>query len=343
MSSVVLRTSPALGAGDTELVQLNVVVQDDEWVGRFDHLQVFRSTQGPDGPFEELTGPDWVRPRLPKDGGDLPASPVTGPFVMLVGKELVLETDTIQTVITFTGSDPLTFAGAATQITQQSLGRVLAYVDAKGKMVIEANYPGLMSQLTILPSEAAILLGLPTVEPENLAQGRDPRPSLIQGQTLYLITDPFGSRAYHYRSRFIHNTTEASSDFSMSFSGATDVGVGMSNTIVGYVSLADINGKSLSNIEVHIYNEFNGSQVGGKLVAGASAVTSTDENGRAEFTLVRGQALTVSVQGTSLTRTITVPTDPTLQTFDLFDPNIGEVDVFKAAVPNIITAERRTL
>ena len=182
-----------------------------------------------------------------------------------------------------------------------------------------------------------------TVEPDSVSQGRDPRPVLVAGAGVYTVEDGFGSRNYHYRTRFINGTTGETSDFSISFAAEPNVGVGFSNTIVGYAELAGLDGRSMSNVDVHVYSDVDGAVVGGKLIAGSAAIRSTDENGRVEFLLVRGKRLTVSVQGTALARTITVPTDPALSTFDLSDPAIGSTDVFRVSVPEIITAERRTL
>lgn len=343
MSNLILRTAPALGEGDIEVLNFSVVVQDADWVGQFDQLQVYRSTQGSSGPFEELTAESWASPRLPATGGPIPGTPVTGPLVNIVGNELLLEANQQLITVTFTGSDPLTYAQVASQITVQSGGRLYSYVDATGQIVIEVTYPGTRSRLELLPSDGAVLLGLDTVEPGNSSQGRDPRPSLVQGQTTYEVEDGFGSREYFYRTRFINSSSGETSDFSISFSGKGDVGVGVDNTIIGYVELADVDGRSMPNVEVRVYSDFDGKIVGGKLIAGVGSVGKTDEHGRVEFLLVRGKRLTVSVQGTGLARTITVPTDASLSMFDLFDPTIGDIDVFRAAVPNIITAERRTL
>jgi hypothetical protein len=343
VSDIILRNVPHADEGATEVVNFTIIVDEADWVGRFDQLQVFRSIEGPSGPFEELTGASWASPRLPQDGGDEPTSPVTGPLVVIVGKVLEVVSFGQSVFTTFTGSDPLTYTQVATQIEAQSFGRLLSYVDALGKLVIESTYPGLASLISIPESDAAVILGLPTIEPDNTAQGHDPRLPLMAGITSYAFRDPLGSRDYEYRTRLLNSMTAEASDFSISFSANDAIGVGLDNTIVGYVLLAELTGKSQRNNQVSIFNDFDGSTVNGMVITGATITVLTDESGRAEFTLVRGQKVTVSIQGTTLVRSITVPSDPALSTFNLFDPSIGEVDVFRAAVPNIITAERRTL
>jgi hypothetical protein len=343
VSDIILRPIPHAAEGDIERIRFSIVLEDANWVGLYDRIQVFRSVTGASGPFDELTATSWTRPRLPKDGGDLPASPVTGALVAIVGKTLDVIINGQTTSITFTGSDPLTLSQVATQIMAQSLSRLASYVDAGGGLVIEDLYPGLLSTLVIPPSDGATILGLPSTEPDNTAQGKDPRPALVTGVETYPFEDPYGSRKYFYRTRLINQTSGEASDSSISFSADDDIGVGPSNTIIGYVDLAELTGVAARNMQVSVHNDFSGDLVGGKLVVGASETKLTDESGRAEFVLVRGQRLTVSVQNTSLARSITVPTDPALALFSLFDPTIGEVDVFRAAVPNVVTAERRTL
>lgn len=340
MSSIILRNTPHAAEGDTERIAFGIIVDDADWVGLFDRIQIFRSVDGASGPFEELTSANWDTPRLPKDAGDIPDSPVTGPNVNIVGNELLLTVFEQPLSITFTGSDPLTHTQVAAQIVAQSLGRLTSYVDVDGRVVIDAVYPGLASRITILESDGATALGLPTLD---TATGKDPRIQLVAGTTSYAFVDPFGSRDYHYRTRFINSSTGETSDYSISFSSSDSVGVGVSNTIIGYVELIELSGKATENAEVHVFNEFDGTQVDGKLITGGAVVKLTDESGQAEFVLTRGQRLTVSVQGTTLIRTITVPSDPALSRFNLFDAAIGAVDVFRVSVPEIITAERRTL
>jgi hypothetical protein len=225
---------------------------------------------------------------------------VTGASTNVVGTELVLSVLDQPVTITFTGSDPLTYAQVAAQIEAQSSGRLNSYVDIQGRIVIEALYPGLISTLTVLPSDAAILLGLSTTGPGSTATGKEPRIALVAGTAQYSFRDPFGSRDFHYRTRLLNSSTSEAGDFSISFSSNDRVGVELSSTVVGYVELSEATGKPAIAYAVQVYNEFDGTQVDGKLVVGGTLLKNTDESGRAEFTLVRGQRLTVSVQGTLL-------------------------------------------
>ena len=345
MIEIILSTTNAAAEGETELVALGIVTQESDWSGVYNRLQIFRSTQGDGGPFEELTAASFQRPRLPIDGGDQPASPVAGALVNIVGTTLDVEIGMpdITVTVTFTGSDPLTYEQVAGQITAQGQGFITSYVDADGDVVIEGTYPGSLSRIRIPESEGAVRLGLPVTEPDNTAQGKGARPSLIPGQTRYIYNDGFGSRDYFYRTRFLNAQSQVQSDFSISYSASKGLGLEPENVILGYALLVSNSGEAFQGGEVRVYTEFDGLLNAGHVVAGGDVIKYADENGRVEFQLVRGHKVTFAIQGTSIVRTITVPTDPSLQSFNLLDPAISDDDIFKAVVPEIITAERRSL
>lgn len=343
MTDILLSTTETENSDDIQLIAVNIVTRNEDWLGRFDRLMIFRSTQGVGGPFEELTAAGWLPPRLPKSGGDEPSSPVTGPLVNIVDTELVLLVGKVQISITFTGVDPLTYTQVASQITDQGLSLCRGYVDAAGELVVETFYPGLVSSLEIVSSEAAILLGLPTLAPDNVAYGRDPRLALVADKTRYSLYDFFGSRAYSYRTQFIDTLTGAVSEPSLSQEAVRGLGLPTNDLILGYLQLVSGSGDAFAGAEVRVFFDVDATLVVGTAIASSSSIRKTDENGRAEFQLVRGHRITVSVPGTAIFRSIRVPTDPALTSFNLLDPTIAGDDVFKAVVPSIITAERRTL
>jgi hypothetical protein len=111
----------------------------------------------------------------------------------------------------------------------------------------------------------------------------------------------------------------------------------------GSLDLIDVQGRPLANREVKIHTDFNGILVDGRLMAGTSATLTTDLNGHLDVVLVRGQKVSVAIVGTDLVREITVPNDPAIMKFNLFDPALAGPDVFQVQVPNLISAERRSL
>lgn len=351
MATVIISPLGEVSETSEEVIQLQVVVSDEDFVGLFDVLEIWRSKLGEGGPFEELTADSLKTARLPKDAEDPPVPAVTGPSLNVDTKimELLVNEET-SVVITFAGVNPITFASLASQITAQGLNLVEGYVDSEGRMVVETTEAGVNAQLRIQPgdadlgTDAAVRLGLPTVDPANFAAGRNARLTLVPGQAAYLFTDPHSSRDYFYKTRFRNGLTGALSDFSLPFGVGQAVGVSQDSIACGRLDLVSIDGVPIANREVRLHVGFNGTIVEGKVVAGTDINKLTDVNGRVEFNLIRGQKVTVAIIGTELARDIIVPTDATVKVFNLMDPDIVTgPDHFQVQVPNIITAERRSL
>ena len=351
MSTIIISPLGDVSESSEEVIQLQVVATDEDFVGLFDVLELWRSTGGPDGPFEELTSETLETARLPRGAADPPMPAVTGGSVNIDTKIMVLLVDEKTEVpITFSGVDPITFASLAGQITTQGLTLVSSYVDDIGQVVVQTTAAGLTARLRIKPgdadlgTDAAERLGLPTTDPFNFAFGRIPRLPLIQGTETYLVTDPHSSRDYFYKTRFRNAVSGAVSDFSLPFGVGQSIGVSQNNVVCGRAELVNIDGVPIANQEVRLNVGFNGTIIEGKVVAGTDVKKLSDENGMVEFNLVRGQRVTVAIIGTDLTRDILVPTDPAVTVFNLLDPDIVTgPDNFQVQVPNIITAERRSL
>lgn len=337
--------SPQVLASETgsEAIRLQVFVKETEDLSLFDRLEVWRSTEGPNGPYDELTAACYLPARLPKTAGDPPSPAVVGPGVALDGEVLLLLLDeTDELTVTFAGVDPITFADAAAQIVTQGLGRLASYVDAAGALVVETVSVGVKTTLEVLLSTGAVQLQLPTDLPGSRAHGRDVRPSL-SGAGTYTFVDPHGSRAFYYKTRYRSTFSGATSDFSQPFSGDNFIAVPPENIACGQVRLVTADGHALKNAEVQVAPENKNSLVGDVLVADYAATKSTDENGLVEFPLIRGLVVTVAIPGTHIQRRVTVPTDPAVTFFNLLDPALGVSDAFKVAQPVLVAAERRTL
>lgn len=337
---------PDVGPSD-EVVQLQVTVESEDFEGLFDTVEVWRSTAGSSGPFEEITDERWRAARIPKTADDEPTTPATGESVALVGKELELrvnEDEDNDILITFTGVDPLTFADAATQVTAQGLGKVRAYVAADGTFVVETTQSGSGAVLRVLESDGAAILGLPTTEPDSLASGKEARIELKLDQVVYTFKDLRGSDAYYYRTRFSNSVSGSFSEFSPAFSVGAAPGLLPDHLACGRLELVGLNGSPLSSARVTVYNAFQSSLIDGRLVAESRQSKVTDEDGVVEFTLVRGSRVTVAISNTSIVRDIAVPEDAETVVFNLLDPSVSAGDdVFKVQVPDIVYAERRSL
>lgn len=345
MAQIVVSPLRADVAPSFEVVNLDILVKNEDFIGYFDLIEVWRSRGNASGPYEELTADSWKPARLPKGGGDNPATPQVGQEVNIVGKalEFVLkERDTV--MVLFTGTDPLTYAGVASQITAQSAGRLRSYVDAGGKLVVETLEPGTGAALRVVPSDAASFLALPMQEPDSLAFGHDARIQLIKDRTTYRFSDISGSTTYFYKTRFRNRSTTAVSEFSLPFGVGQALGVSPANLVVGYLNLVTLDGHPLTGREVSLASPFTGEIVEGRILAGDALVRRTDEAGHVEFTLVRGQKYTVAIAGLNLAKELVAPTDPAVTSFSLICPTAGsQDDYFRVRAVMLPTAERRHL
>jgi hypothetical protein len=186
-------------------------------------------------------------------------------------------------------------------------------------------------------------LGLSSLSPENLGQGRSPWIPLEVEKSGYAFSDPWGTAEGYYKTRYRNAVTGAVSAYSSPIPARTLAALDHSFMAEGFVYLVDVAGRPLANYAVQVYADYNGSVVDGRVVAAGDLVQKTDETGRATFSLVRGQRVTVALPGTNLRRTLTVPTDPSVVSFNLLDGKLGPEDVFTVAVPDIVVAERRSL
>lgn len=342
MSSITVSPrSPATPA--FEIVNLEILVTNEDFLGLFDLIEVWRSRTGVGGPYEEVTASSWLPARLPKTAGFPPTPAVTGPAVNLVDRPLefrLKEKDTV--LVRFSGAAPLTYAQAATQITAQSSGRLRAYVDAAAQLTVETLEPGTGAALRVLPSDAASFLALPLTEPDSLVFGRDARIPLLAGVGTYHFSDVSGSTANYYRTRFRNQATGAVSEFSPTFSAAPPSGVTPANLVCGYLNLVTLDGKPLTGREVSLCSSFTGELVENRLVAGTPLTQRTDQNGHVEFTLVRGQKYALAIAGLNLAKELVAPVDPSVSSFSLVSASAGtQDDYFRVREPEIAIMERR--
>lgn len=327
-----------------QAIQLSLQAASADWAGLFDRLEVWRSTSGASGPYVELTAPVWLGARLPSDIlEEPPAVPPTGASVNIVGMRIsFLVNETTEVDVTFTGTNPLSYAQAAAQITAGGSGLIKSFVSSHGRLVVETIDPGNKTILRVLPTDAAALLGLPTTDPAY-SYGKDARIALTGSSTAYSFSDVHGDVEYFYKTRFSNSVNNNVSNFSVPFAAKTGGVVDKSLLIIGVVDLVDVQGRPVQNREVSIYTKFQGVVMDGRAMVSMDAKSLTDVNGHVSFPLVRGSQITVSISGTQLVRDITVPTDPLLTSFNLLDPAVGTDDVFVVQVPNIDFAVRRSL
>ena len=330
----------------TELVQLNICVENSDWEGFFDRIEVQRSRGLSTGPFEDLTASTWAPARVPADGGNEPAIPVLGPTVDAVGDDIDLcinETDEYTITLTDPGTGVINYAEAAAQITAALPQLVRAGVDADGTLVIQTCQAGTAASLQITGGDGAAKLGLPLALPDSLSYGKDARIALLKDKESYTFFDIRGNSSYFYRTRFFNSTNNTASDYSNPQPANQAAGVSASELVCGRVRLAGLNGKALSDVRVRVFTTPQLNQVDGFLITGGALEAITGNDGTAQFSLVRGTAVTVAIDGTDLVREIVVPSDTEEGLFNLLDPSIGPDDYFRVKQPNIEYAQRRSL
>jgi len=330
-----------LSIADAHMLRLAIRVPEGDWVG-FDRLEVWRSVLGEGGPYAELSAPSWQPATLPVNAGFRGA--LAGARVHLLGKSLKMRVNgQFLVTIVFTGSDPLTFATAAAQVTAGSQGHVTAYVDNLGTFVVQSQPLGGLASLEILGGDAAPLLNLPLLAPDNLAFGHDPRIPHTLGMVQYSFQDYYSEDAYFYKTRFSNSLTGARSGFSQAFGAERRVGVTPERLVLGFVKLARSDGRPAERQEVTVFNNFLARSLEGFTIVGAPEVFLTDGNGYVEFPLIRGIQVDIGVGGTSLVRRVNVPLDPTVLSFDVFDPQYGSNDNFSVQRAELPYADRKTL
>ena len=330
----------------TECVSVQINTSPGDWESAgFNRIEVWRSTVSPAGPYEALTAPQWAPAVLPNSAGLEPEAPVAGKQLQLAGTQLLLRVDgTYDVAVSFNAPGYAALAQAASEITAQSGGLLRAYVDATGLLVLVGIRPGSAASLEITGGDAAALLGLPTVRPDSLAYGRDAHLRLLPGVQQYTFQDFRGSRSYFYRTRLIDTVTGSQGAFSLPFIASQGLGITQSNVMQGFVDLVGIDGRPLVGQLVQVYARTQPALVEGKLVTGSQQVRTTDTQGRAQFTLVRGVQYTVSISGTDLSRGVLAPTDPSVTAFNLLAGAVGvQDDLFTVDRPPMEYAERRSL
>lgn len=323
-----------------EVVALQLFIDPADYQGVYDQLEIWRSILGGSGPYEELTASSNAPAEIPQ--GAAAPSVLAGPTLPLAGKMLLLRVDEVRDLaVTFTTD--MTYAQAAHQVQLQGLNTVDAFVSVLGEFVVVSVEVGTLARLRVLGGDAAPLLRLPTTEPESMSRGRDARIPLTPALS-YTYVDWFGSRRYYYKTRFRNRDNGAVSDYSQTFSGGPEVLVPPTDLVVGELTVLQPSGQPLINQEVRMVLTSLRISSSGVLVTGSDLIGMTDAKGHVEFLLLRGTEFSVSVPGTSIFRKIRVPLNPLNGRFNLLAPEVGlEDDNFKVAVPQIVTAERRTL
>lgn len=311
---------------DTPLTLAFAIPNVTEVLTTFNRLAWFRSRTGVDGLYEPATAPAAAPAVLTATAAE--------PH-QLNGKSMTLRLHgTTDVTVTFAGADPYSSAAAAVDLTSGSL---TATVDADGRVVLTTVLTGSAASIEIVSGEAAPFLGF---DIGAAAVGLDQHLLLVGGTYQYFYTDSNSDPEFYYRVQYYNSTTLEVSELSLPITGDLSQVVPYSNTVVGYVRLADPFGRALSGRKVTIATSFVPGVVAGHVMARHYIDRATDRTGYAEFRLVKGAVVDISIDGTGIIRRITVPSTPDV--FDFFDPALNADDEFGIATLSVPFAIRTT-
>lgn len=165
------------------------------------------------------------------------------------------------------------------------------------------------SSILLLSGNAAPTLGLSTAK----VNGKGARPLLSSNTEEYLFRDFDGLVTYWYKTRYYNSNTGAVSSFSEPFQAGPGAGLPGSSVCTGKIALADASGSPLVGrrvifvpISSQVIADGSGNNYG-VLPSVDRIIVTTDDNGRATITLVKGQRLKVFIEGTSFQREFVVP------------------------------------
>lgn len=177
-------------------VTLPALLLDEDWLGKYNRVQVYRSRVSESGPFSNLYGPS-LRPAVLTSTGVRPTSSVVGKTL-----ELLVDNATVPIVFPEGVTGYTSVAGAI-----NNASRLLhAEVDTEGRLVLSTVSMGKESVLAVAGGDAASLLCLPLVEPASVAFGEDPWPLLVEGSRYVYFEDVNGSAEYFYQFRYYNST-----------------------------------------------------------------------------------------------------------------------------------------
>jgi hypothetical protein len=278
----------------------------------FDSIRWWKSTTGQSGLYQRIT--------------ELAATPAvvrglnTGPFV-LQGLELLLRIDGVTDVAyTFVGADPISLATVISELTAIAAGAFVPTDD--GVLVLTSATTGTGSSIEVLPSEAALVLGING----QTVLGRAANTPLVSGTHEYFFTDQNSDYDYWYKVEFYHTSTLDRSELSAPISADQVQAIPASQTIVGYIRLATMTGRPDAGRKVIVFNNaLPNVQTGHGVVRFYEEIT-TDRTGYAKLRLLRGIDVSFSIAGTGVARKITVP--ETGDAFDFLDPALVSDDEF---------------
>lgn len=289
----------------------------------FDRIEVWRSTVGTGGPYEEIS--DVAGPTSAQIDGTN-----AGPFV-LNGLVLDLIVDSVSVPVTFAGIDPFDLASVISQINSVVPGVASEVPSNTDRLRIASTTTGTGSSVLVASNPAATALGLPTAQ----INGKGSRITLAGAQTDYQFLDLDGLDAYFYQTRYSSTTSPTVSSFSDPRQGSAGVVAPGTELIKAELSLLDGAGKPVVGrcvrfilqaaqaVDTTAYQAIPG--------VDANVSITTTESGYAFINLLKGATYRMIIEGTSFIREFVVPDTGPFDVLLLAGTAPDPFDIVKAA------------
>lgn len=265
----------------------------------FDQIEVHRSITGTGGPFVEITDSSGATSAL-LDGT------ATGTFD-LDGLTLDVEVDLVAaTQVVFSG-DGLDLASVIAQINAVIPSLASEVPTDTDQLRLSSPNTGTGSSLVVTAGAGATELGLSSTK----VNGKAARIALVSPTSNYKFLDLDGDQSYYYKTRYSSTVTSTLSSFSEPRQGSADTVVPSAQLSLAKAYLITGDGKPVVG-RCLLFFPTQVHQVTGEnyfLVPGhdGRAFTTTNEQGFAQISLIRGGQYRVQIEGTAYMREIVVP------------------------------------
>jgi len=258
----------------------------------------------------------------------------------LNGTTLILTINGLSTRVTttFAGPDPYTAAAAAADIAAALAGLGTA-TDNGGYVRVVTTDTGTDASIEVYGGTGYPYLGFQSTD---YSIGTDAAIALAGGTQDYEYKDYNGSSSYYYRYRFYNSGTGDASLYSVPFQVSTPWTLASSDLITGTCKLVDLRGRADQYRRIQFRN-LEPTQVTSSgttyNIFGTDQETTTDADGYAEMSLIKGALVEVAFIGTDVRRRIRVPSSGS--EFDLLDSTLSD-DEFGIQEPTLRIMARRS-
>lgn len=265
----------------------------------FDRIQVWRSATEL-GTYSEIT--DNSETAATVDGT------VEGPWNLNGQTLTIIVNGADPQSVVFAGTNPLSLEDVIDQINDVFPGLASELPTDTEKIRLRSTIVGTQSIIEA-SGTAAATLGLSTLH----TNGKSARPLISSNTEEYVFHDYDGQDDYWYKTRYVSTVTGAVSTFSTTQQLGSADGLSGSLVVVGKVALADASGHPIAGRRViivpvapQVIADGQGNNYG-VLPSVERIIATTDSNGRATITLVKGQRIKVFLEGTTFQREFVVP------------------------------------